>query len=287
MLPNGSPLELKRRKTRSKITRDKKIWSGGEFHDPSRPSSIPTEMAQRQFLIIASELYGVTADLRRTVLPHFRGIGAPLEEDALGRVMKAWCDRYRFWQPWVLKQVLETLTLWAIAPQVARMDEPNPPWHPLFHLIIRRPRPATTVPFVFNYLEPNFEITVDGTKEWSEPAGWDLELERKEEFIAEARSQFNAALKTYCEDQERNAKDRGLVRVKRSRSRRYDQRSNMTWVVQRHCGPMSFEDIAQAHTGRTGQNVDVSTIIKRVKEISELIDLTSRVDFNPPAYPLL
>ena len=201
--------------------------------------------------------------------------------------MKAWCDRYRFWQPWLLKQVLDTLMLWASFPRLARLDEFNPPWHPLFHLIIRRPHPAATVPFVFNYLGPNFEITADDTKEWSEPSGWDLDLERKEDFVAEAKMQFNAALKTYCDDQERNAKNLDFIRVKRSRTRLYGPRSNMTWVVQHHCGPMSFEDIAQAHTDRTGQSVDVSSIIKRVNEISDLIDLTSHVDFNPPADPEL
>jgi hypothetical protein len=42
------------------------IWLGGEFETAP---GISRETAQKQFLLLASELYGVTASLRDNVLP--------------------------------------------------------------------------------------------------------------------------------------------------------------------------------------------------------------------------
>jgi hypothetical protein len=249
------------------------IWSGGEFFDPSAPGSVPRDIAQRQFLVLASELYDVTADLRDNVFPHFLAVGAPLDQEPLKSELKKWYDQHRLGQPWVLKQVTDTLNIWKLDPQLACLDQEKPPWHPLFHLVIRRSRPATTEPFVFPYLSPNLEITPEGVKERREVAGWYLELERREEFEAEARRQFDTALKNYCADQEREAAKRGLIRVKRSRASTITTRSKMKWMVQRNCRRMSFESIAEDHLLTTSQVVDVSTIIKATQEISRLIDL--------------
>jgi hypothetical protein len=248
-------------------------WSGGEFFDPNASLSVPREIAKRQFLLAASELYSVTADLRDNVFPHFPALGASLEQEPLKSELKKWIDRYRLGQPWVLRQVTDTLNIWKLDPRVARLDEEKPPWHPLFHFVIRRPRPASTEPFVFSYLAPNFEITPDGVKDWQETAGWNLELERREKFVAEARRQFERALMEYLTDQEAKAAKRGLIRTKRSRAPKITIESKVQWVVRRYCGAMEFEQIASAHLQSTGQNIDISTIIKATKEISLLIDL--------------
>lgn len=273
----GQSQPLKR--SRGSRKQRSEVWSGGEFFDPSSPRSVPREFAQKQFLLLASELYGVTADLRDNVFSLFAASQAP-SPNSLKDALKAWCDRYRLSQPWVLRQVKETLDIWTMVPELVQLDGPNPLWHPLFAFIIRRPRPSSTTPFTFTFVAPNFRIVPEGKDEWQEPAGWDLELERKEEFAAEAIKQFKFALKQYCADQERIAKAKGWKRVKRSRARFYDLRSYITWTVQRRCGRMSFEDIAEAHIKRTNQEADVSSIIKRTKEISELIELDSEVSFE-------
>jgi hypothetical protein len=252
---------------------DERAWSGGEFFDPAASHSVPRTSAQRRFLLLAGELYSVTADLRDSVLPYFPALGTPLDHEPLKSELKKWCDRHRLGQPWVLRQVADTLNLWKLDPQVARLGLEKPPWHPLFHLVIRRLRPEMTEPFGFSYVGANSEITPNGLKEWTEPAGWYLELEWRQDFEAEARRQFEKALLEYCTDQERKAAERGLIRVKRTRSRKISGASKMTWTVQRQCGQMGFEEIAQAHFDTTEQVVDISTIIKKVNEISRLIDL--------------
>jgi len=244
-------------------------WSGGEFFDPAAPHSIPREIAQKQFLLLASELYGVTADLRDNVLPNYRR----QEHESAISALRLWQNRYGLNAPWILDQVRKTLDLWTLFPRVAKLDRPNPPWHPLFHLLIRRPRPATTTPFGFTYDAPYFEITAEGVKEWREAAGWDVELERKEKFIAEAAKQFQVALKAYCVDQERKAKERGFIKVKRPRALWISFAAKVKWTVQRRCARMKFEQIASAHLNSTGQDVDVSTIIKATNEICKLIEL--------------
>ena len=253
-------------------SRDAKVWSGGEFVDQST-KGIQREIGQRQFLELARELYHVTADLRDKVLPHYAKIADPFHAELSTREPQNWFDRYRLGRPWVVKQVRETLTLWTLVPDVARLSENDPPWHPLFNVLMRRPQPARTVPFDFNFVCPTFEITVEGTVNRLEPAGWDVELNRREEFIAEARKQFEVALKSYWVEQERSAIARGLVRAKRPRRGDISLRSKMTWAVRRRCGRMGFEEIARVHDQETRESVDVSTVIKSVKEILVLVDL--------------
>jgi hypothetical protein len=248
-------------------------WLGGEFYDPSAQRSLPRETVQKQFLLVATELYGVTADLRDNVLPHFVRLGAPAAEEALVEALKNWTRQYHLGQPWVLKQVKDTLTLWALDPYFARPDLTNPPWHPLFDFVIRRPWPATTEPFAFTFVAANSELTTEGTKTWSEPAGWYLELDRREVFENDARRQFEVALKEYVADQEKKAEGRGLVRVTRSRASKFTPRSKMQWAVHRNCGAKTFEQIADIHLQTNGQVADISTIIKSVTEISQLIEL--------------
>jgi hypothetical protein len=117
----------------------------------------------------------------------------------------------------------------------------------------------------------------EGTRNWLEVGGWDVELERREIFVADARCQFEAALQSYCADQERGALNRGLMKVRCSRASRISPLVKMKWTVQHQCGQHRFEDIAQAHLNDTGQDVDVSTIIKAVKEQSDLIGLDDKV----------
>jgi hypothetical protein len=47
----------------------------------------------------------------------------------------------------------------------------------------------------------------------------------------------------------------------------------MKWTVQRQCGTMGFEEIAQAHYNELDEVVDVSSVIKAVKEQTDLIGL--------------
>lgn len=244
-------------------------WSGGEFHPSGGKGSVQQEIARRQFLLVASEIYGVTAELRDKVLPLYRQ-----QDDGAAGAMKTWCNRFRLSQPWVFRQLDQTLHFWTQFPGVAQLDKPNPPWHPLFDVLIRRPRPETTVRFVFSYQSPTFEIMADRVVTQQVPAGWDLELDRKERFVAEARKQFEAALKSYCAEQERSAQQKGLIRVKRSRTRGFSLASKMRWTVQRHCGQMTFEEVAAHHVEAGNKDVDPSTVIKAVNEISDLIDLT-------------
>jgi len=129
------------------------------------------------------------------------------------------------------------------------------------------------LPFVFTYKVPVFEVTREGTRDWLEDSGWDVELERRERFIADARQQFEQALKNYCADAERGAAERGLVKVKRSRASKISPLVKMKWTVQRQCRALGFEEIAQDHLDQTGEGVDVSTIIKAVKDQFDLIGL--------------
>jgi hypothetical protein len=248
---------------------DSQTWSGGDYFDPGSPDSVPREIARRRFLVLASELYGVTASLRDNVLPRFD----PADPESIGSELARWHNRYHLGQRWVFNQVLDTLLLWKLFPEVSKLDQANPPWHPLFHLVKRRLRPETTIPFVFTHNNPAFEITKEGIREWLQAGGWDVQLERKENFVADARRQFEAALKSYCADQERGAAERGLIRVRRSRTSRIAPLVKTKWTVQRQCGQKRFEDIAQAHSNETGDDVDVSTITKAVNEQFELIGL--------------
>jgi hypothetical protein len=253
-------------------SRDEKVWSGGDFVD--KPTKgIQREIAQRQFLELARDLYHVTADLRDNVLPHYAKAANAFDESRVSSELQKWFDRYKLGRPWVVAQVRETLTLWTLFPDVARLSDENPPWHPLFHIVKRRPRPADTVPFVFTFLCPTFEITSEGTVNRLEPAGWDVELDRREDFVTEARRQFEEKLKDHCDEQERSAEARGLVPIKRRRKREISLRTKMTWAVRRRCGEMGFEEIASAHYQDTCESVDVSTVIKSVKEILVLTDL--------------
>jgi|SRR5579864_3620442 len=249
-------------------------WLAGEFFDPGASRSVPRETARKQFLLVASELYGVTADLRDHVLPHYLRLAAGTEA-ALTEALENWIKRYHLGQPWVIQQVKDTLTLWALDPGIARLDLANPPWHPLFDFVIRRPQPSTTEPFVFAFQALNSVFTTEGIRTWSEPAGWYLELERREVFEREATRQFKVALKEYVADQAKKAKTRGLIRVTRFRERKFTPRSKMQWAVHRHCGPKTFEQIADSHLRTIGQVADVSTIIKAISEISQLIELDS------------
>ncbi len=250
------------------------MWSGGEFFDPVAPRSVPRDVAQRQFLLVASELYGVTADLRDNVLPHYLRL-APGTEAALTEALGNWIKRYQLAQPWVTQQVEDTLTFWAFDPRIARLDLANPPWHPLFDFVIRRPRPSTTEPFVFAFQAPNSVLTTEGIRTWSEPGGWYLELERREVFEREATRQFRIALKEYVANQAKKAENRGLIRVTRSRASKFTPRSKMQWAVHRNCGAKTFEEIADIHLRTIGQVADISTIIKAATEISQLIELDS------------
>jgi hypothetical protein len=246
---------------------------GGEFQTPSGKGDIQQTIVRRQFLIVASELYQVTAELRDQVLPLYR-----TRDDKAATALREWRDRFRLGQPWVLQQVKETLDFWTLfSPKIAQLDKPNPPWHPLFQIVARRSRPEITVPFEFAYQTEVFNVTAKGILARMVSAGWDLELERKEQFIAEARRQFESALRAYCSRQELAAEQRGLVRVKRSRTRNYSLLSKVRWSVHRNCGQMSFDQIAQEHRNFAKQDVDSSIIGKEVREISSLIEL----DGNP------
>jgi hypothetical protein len=254
--------------------RDEKVWSGGDFVDKST-KGIQREIAQRQFLELARKLYHVTADLRDNVLPHYAKAADEFDEGRVSSELRKWFDRYKLGRPWVVDQVRETLTLWTLTPDFARLSDENPPWHPLFHIVKRRPRPADTVFFVFTLVCPTFEITSEGTVNRLEPAGWDVELDRREDFVIEASRQFEEKLKDYCDEQERSAEAKGLIRIKRSRKRIISPLSKMTWTVQRICGRMSPEEIAQIHLQNTDQLVDTSTVIKYTNKIIRLASLNN------------
>ena len=255
------------------VGREVKDWSGGDFFDPNASISVPREFAQRQFLEVARELYHVTAVLRDKVLPHYAKIGPDSNENERAvSELREWFSRYQLGKPWVLRQVQETLTLWTVFPLVARLNEADPPWHPLFDIVKRRPRPADTVPFVFQFLCPTFEVTAEGVVNRHEPAGWNLELDRRKDFVADARAQFAKALKAYCDQQERSAESKGLVKVKHRRHREVSWGSKVTWAVQRRCGRMEFEEIAMKHQPYRDKVIDTSTVIKAVNEILNLID---------------
>lgn len=251
------------------------IWFGGDFFNPRDPQSVPQEIARKGFLVLASELFGVTADLRDTVLPlYVVASNAPDSDmEPFTTAMMQWASKYRLRFRWVLDQALDTLLLWKLFPAISKLDQLNPPWHPIFHLVKRRSRPEAAVPFVFTYQSPAFEITAEATRNWLEAGGWDIELDRKEEFVADARRQFEEEIKTYCAAQEQLAEKRGLIRVKRRRAGKIRPLVKMTWTVQRQCGGRGFEQIAQAHYDNTNEIIDVSTIIKAVKEQSDLIGL--------------
>ena len=100
-----------------------------------------------------------------------------------------------------------------------------------------------------------------------------MQLERREDFVAEARRQFEAALKSYSADQELCAAKGGLIRVRRSRASKIAPLVKMRWTVQRQCGRLAFQGIAQAHLDETRENIDVSTIMKAVREQFKLIGL--------------
>lgn len=117
---------------------DSHIWLGGEFYDPLSSASVPRETARKEFLHVASELYRVTADLRDNVFSFFKAAGSPEGEERFYDELNKWCSRYRLGQPWVLKQVFDTLMLWATAPKIAHLDKPNPHHAGLFR-IQRRP----------------------------------------------------------------------------------------------------------------------------------------------------
>jgi hypothetical protein len=245
------------------------MWTGGEFQKLSGKGGIQQTIARRQFLIIASELYQVTVELRDKVLPLYRRL-----DDTASVAMREWCDRYRLGQPWVLQQVKESLDFWTVfSLQVAQLDKANPPWHPLFDIVVRRPRPEVTNLFAFAYQCEVLDVTAQGSVKRRVPAGWDLEMERKEQFTAEARRQFNAALNAYCAEQEFAARQKGCVRIKRSRAGDYSLRSKIRWAVQRNCGRMLFEEIADDHTKVTKRKVDASTIGRVVREIFDLIEI--------------
>jgi len=251
------------------------IWLGGDFFNPHGPHSLPREIARKGFLVLASELCGVTAALRDHVLPHYRDASHSPDSNMqpFTTALRKWSDEYHLRFRWVFDQVLETLILWTLYPAFSKKDQPNPPWHPLFHLVKRRRRAGKTLPFVFTYKVPVFEVTREGTRDWLEDSGWDVELERRERFIADARQQFEQALKNYCADAERGAAERGLVKVKRSRASKISPLVKMKWTVQRQCRALGFEEIAQDHLDQTGEGVDVSTIIKAVKDQFDLIGL--------------
>jgi len=270
---NENIVNKMRKKKSSKI--DEGGWLGGDFFDPRNPHSVPRELARKGFLVSASELFGVTAALRDNVFPHYL-VSSKSPDSAMEPFMTAlrkWSDEYRLGFRWVFDQVLDTLMLWKLFPGVSQLDQPNPPWHPLFHLVKRRLRPENTVPFAFTYKVPTFEIAREGPRDWLEAGGWDVELERRERFVADARQQFEEALKNYCADQERRAAERQLIKAKRSRKSRIPPSVKMKWTVQRQCGAMSFEEIAQRHVDDTEESVDVSTIIKAVTEQFELVGL--------------
>ena len=256
-------------RTDSSAQTDAWTWSGGDYFDPGSPFSVPREIARKRFLVLASELLRRDRQFRNEVLPRFN----PAAPEAIGSELANWHNRYHLGQRWVFEQVLDTLLFWKLFPQVSKLDQPNPPWHPLFHVVKRRLRPESTIPFVFTFNAPAFEITKEGVMERIEAGGWDVQLERKRAFVADARRQFEAALNSYCADQERGATERGLIKVRRSRASKIACLVKMSWTVHRQCGQKRFEDIAQAYSNETGENVDVSTIIKAVKEQSDLISL--------------
>jgi hypothetical protein len=57
------------------------IWLGGQFFDPHEAQSVPRESARKGFLALASELFGVTGDLRDKVLPVYRDASSSPDSD--------------------------------------------------------------------------------------------------------------------------------------------------------------------------------------------------------------
>jgi len=87
------------------------------------------------------------------------------DEAAFFSELQKWRDRYHLGLRWVLRQVFDTLMLWTLAPAIAHLDQEKPPWHPLFHLVMRRSRPENAAGFAFSYRSPALEITPAGPTE--------------------------------------------------------------------------------------------------------------------------